>query len=43
MVGVTYKEIDVVMLYDVFSFIFILVLEDLGFCKKGEGGVFVFG
>jgi acetyl-CoA acetyltransferase len=35
------KEIDVVELYDAFTINTILFLEDLGFCKKGEGGAFV--
>jgi acetyl-CoA acetyltransferase len=37
------KEIDVVELYDAFTINTILFLEDLGFCKKGEGGPFVSG
>ena len=36
-------EIDVVELYDAFTINTILFLEDLGFCKKGEGGAFVEG
>src|SRR5215470_14520904 len=36
-------EIDVVELYDAFTINTILFLEDLGFCKKGEGGAFVSG
>jgi len=35
------KDIDVVQIYDSFTFSVILALEDLGFCKKGEGGPFV--
>jgi acetyl-CoA acetyltransferase len=31
----------VVELYDAFTINTILFLEDLGFCKKGEGGAFV--
>jgi acetyl-CoA acetyltransferase len=34
-------DIDVVELYDAFTINTILFLEDLGFCKKGEGGAFV--
>lgn len=34
-------DIDVVQLYDAFTINVILFLEDLGFCKKGEGGAFV--
>ncbi len=37
----TPKDIDVVQIYDAFSINTILALEDLGFCKKGEGGPFV--
>ena len=32
-----------VELYDAFTINTILFLEDLGFCKKGEGGAFVSG
>lgn len=39
--GLTPKDIDVVELYDAFTINPILFLEDLGFCKKGEGGAFV--
>ena len=35
------KDIDVVELYDAFTINTILFLEDLGFCRKGEGGAFV--
>lgn len=37
------SDIDVVELYDAFTINTILFLEDLGFCKKGEGGDFVSG
>ena len=43
MAGVTPKDIDVAMLYDAFTIVPILALEDLGFCEKGEGGAFVSG
>src|SRR5499433_3898059 len=33
-------DIDAVELYDAFTINTILFLEDLGFCKKGEGGAF---
>lgn len=39
--GVARDEIDLVMLYDAFTINTILLLEDLGFCPKGEGGRFV--
>lgn len=41
--GLTPKDIDVVELYDAFTINPILFLEDLGFCKKGEGGSFISG
>src|SRR5262249_42738869 len=36
-------DINAVELYDAFTINTILFLEDLGFCKKGEGGAFVSG
>ena len=30
-------------LYDAFTYMLLVTLEDLGFCKKGEGGPFVEG
>ena len=38
--GLTPDEVDVVQLYDSFTITVLLALEDLGFCKKGEGGPF---
>ena len=35
------RTVDVVQLYDAFTINTILFLEDLGFCRKGEGGAFV--
>jgi acetyl-CoA acetyltransferase len=43
MAGLAAKDIDVLELYDAFTINTILFLEDLGFCKKGEGGAFVTG
>ena len=43
MAGVTHKDIDMAMIYDSFTITVIETLEDLGFCKKGEGGDFVSG
>jgi acetyl-CoA acetyltransferase len=34
-------DVDAVELYDAFTINTVLFLEDLGFCKKGEGGAFV--
>jgi len=39
--GVRPDEIDIAMIYDSFSITVMVMLEDLGFCKKGEGGQFV--
>ncbi|MCY3542803.1 MAG: thiolase domain-containing protein [Chloroflexi bacterium] len=36
--GVTPSEIDVLMAYDSFSITVMCMIEDLGFCNKGEGG-----
>lgn len=41
MAGLQAKDMDVVQVYDAFTINTILFLEDLGFCKKGEGGAFV--
>jgi acetyl-CoA acetyltransferase len=43
MAGLTRKDIDFVQTYDSFTITVLLALEDLGFCKKGEGGAFVSG
>ena len=39
--GVTHDDIDMAMIYDSFTITVLMTLEDLGFCKKGEGGRFV--
>ena len=41
--GVKPAEIDIAMIYDSFSITVLTILEDLGFCKKGEGGAWVEG
>jgi len=41
--GVTPEEIDIAMIYDSFSITVLTILEDLGFCAKGEGGAWVEG
>src|ERR1700744_4694306 len=39
--GVGAADIDVALLYDHFSPMVLMQLEDYGFCAKGEGGAFV--
>jgi acetyl-CoA C-acetyltransferase len=41
--GVRPDELDSVMIYDSFTITVLTILEDLGFCNKGEGGRFVQG
>ncbi|MFQ5828847.1 MAG: thiolase domain-containing protein [Candidatus Methylomirabilia bacterium] len=41
--GVSHDNIDMAMIYDSFTITVLVTLEDLGFCKKGEGGPFVEG
>lgn len=41
--GLSPEDIDTVQLYDSFTITVLLLLEDLGFCAKGEGGAFVEG
>ena len=37
----TLEDIDIAMIYDAFSFMMCMAIEDIGFCKKGEGAAFV--
>jgi len=39
--GLTPDDVDTIQLYDSFTITVLLLLEDLGFCAKGEGGAFV--
>ncbi|WP_327345142.1 thiolase C-terminal domain-containing protein [Streptomyces europaeiscabiei] len=39
--GVRPAEIDFAEIYDAFTYMTLVTLEDLGFCAKGEGGAFV--
>ena len=41
--GVKPAELDIAMIYDSFSITVLTILEDLGFCAKGEGGSWVEG
>ena len=43
MAGLGPQDIDVAELYDCFTPVVVIELEDLGFCPKGEGGRFVEG
>ncbi len=39
--GLTPSDVDVAEIYDAFTYMLLLTMEDLGFCEKGEGGKFV--
>jgi acetyl-CoA acetyltransferase len=39
--GITLADIDLVQLYDCYTYTVLVTLEDYGFCAKGEGGPFV--
>ena len=39
--GLTPADVQMAMIYDSFTITVLVTLEDLGFCKKGEGGAFV--
>jgi len=41
--GVTPADADFAMIYDCFTFELLQQLEEVGFCKRGEGGAFVEG
>jgi acetyl-CoA acetyltransferase len=41
MAGVAHRDIDLVCPYDCYTITVIVTLEDAGFCKKGQGGAFV--
>jgi acetyl-CoA acetyltransferase len=43
MAGLRPHEIDVAQVYDSFTYTVLVNLEDLGFCRRGEGGAFVSG
>ncbi|MEV1049854.1 acetyl-CoA acetyltransferase [Streptomyces sp. NPDC049887] len=39
--GVRPGDVDIAEVYDAFTYMTLVTLEDLGFCAKGEGGAFV--
>jgi len=39
--GVSPSDVDTIQFYDSFTITVLVLLEDAGFCKKGEGGAFV--
>lgn len=39
--GIRPEEVDLAMIYDAFTSMALVEIEDLGFCKPGEGGAFV--
>lgn len=41
--GITPGDVDFAMIYDCFTFEVLQQLEEVGFCKRGEGGSFVEG
>ncbi len=41
MAGATVVDIDMLQLYDCYTFTVLITLEDYGFCAKGDGGKFV--
>ena len=43
MAGIGPEDVDVLALYDPFTIVALMQLEDMGFCTKGEGGAFVEG
>jgi len=43
MAGITHADVDFAEIYDPFTFQVIHQLEEMGFCRRGEGGPFVEG
>ena len=43
MAGIAPSDVDVLACYDPFTIVSLMQIEDMGFCRKGEGGPFVEG
>jgi acetyl-CoA acetyltransferase len=43
MAGVTPADVDVLTVYDPFTVVSLMQIEDMGFCPKGEAGAFAAG
>jgi acetyl-CoA acetyltransferase len=43
MAGLAPTDVDVLAVYDPFTIVSLMQIEDMGFCRKGEGGAFVEG
>jgi acetyl-CoA acetyltransferase len=43
MAGITPDDVDVLTVYDPFTVVSLMQIEDMGFCPKGEAGAFVEG
>jgi acetyl-CoA acetyltransferase len=43
MAGLDAEDVDVLAVYDPFTIVSLMQIEDMGFCAKGEGGSFVEG
>jgi acetyl-CoA acetyltransferase len=43
MAGIRPRDVDVLALYDPFTIVALMQIEDMGFCEKGEAGAFVEG
>ncbi|MGI9590767.1 MAG: thiolase C-terminal domain-containing protein, partial [Myxococcota bacterium] len=43
MAGIAPADVDVLTLYDPFTIVALMQIEDMGFCEKGGGGAFVEG
>ncbi|MCZ4314820.1 thiolase family protein [Comamonadaceae bacterium G21597-S1] len=41
MAGLAVRDVDLCQIYDAFSYMTLLTLEEYGFCRPGEGGAFI--